>query len=92
MLCRIRQYRTRISQWGRDKKIKPAEMAAIVRKRQQRKLVENDKRDQRFTVRDRVVDPQKIDRWMNRHDISQTSLYAPNPEACKSKFGKYPSC
>ncbi|KIL85095.1 hypothetical protein FAVG1_11524 [Fusarium avenaceum] len=77
----IRQYRTRISQWGKDKNIKPAEMAAIVRKRQQRKLIENDKRDQRFTVRDRVVEPQKIDRWMNRHEISQTALYAPIPAA-----------
>ncbi|KAI6763923.1 hypothetical protein HG530_007712 [Fusarium avenaceum] len=77
----IRQYRTRISQWGKDKNIKTAEMAAIVRKRQQRKLIENGKRDQRFTVRDRVVEPQKIDRWMNRHEISQTALYAPIPAA-----------
>ncbi|WZH43997.1 Kinesin light chain 2 [Fusarium acuminatum] len=68
-------------QWGKDKNIKPAEMAAIVRKRQKRKLVENDKRDQRFTVRERVVEPQKIDRWMNRHEISQATLYVPSPAA-----------
>ncbi|KAG5658045.1 hypothetical protein KAF25_006996 [Fusarium avenaceum] len=77
----IRQYRTRISQWGKDKNIKPAEMAAIVRKRQQRRLVQNGKRDQRFIVRGKVVEPQNIDRWMNRHEISQTALYAPSPAA-----------
>ncbi|KAM0207689.1 hypothetical protein ACHAQI_007486 [Fusarium lateritium] len=77
----LRQYRTRISQWGKDKNIKPVEMAAIVRKRQQRKLVDNDKGEQSFTVRGRTVEPQKIDRWMNRHEIPQTALYAPSPAA-----------
>ncbi|GKU02778.1 kinesin light chain 2 [Fusarium langsethiae] len=77
----LRQYRTRISQWGKDKNIKPREMAAVVRKRQQRKLVEVEKREQTFTVRGRNVEPHKIDRWMARNEVSQTSLYAPSPAA-----------
>lgn len=58
-------------------------MSAMARKRQQRKLVEVDKREQTFTVRGRDVEPHKIDRWMVRNGISQTSLYAPSPAACK---------
>ncbi|UZP36506.1 hypothetical protein NXS19_004322 [Fusarium pseudograminearum] len=80
-IAELRQYRTRISQWGKDKNVKPQEMSAIIRKRQQRKLVEVDKREQTFTVRGRDVEPHKIDRWMARNDIAQTSLYAPSPAA-----------
>ncbi|KAH7255284.1 uncharacterized protein BKA55DRAFT_537697 [Fusarium redolens] len=87
----IRQYRTRITQWGKDKNIKPAEMAAIVRKRQQRKILESEKREQIFTVRDREVEPQKIDRWMSRHEISQTHLYAPSPAASDTNSKATPS-
>ncbi|CAG1965214.1 unnamed protein product [Fusarium graminearum] len=77
----LRQYRTRITQWGKDKNVKSQEMSAIVRKRQQRRLVEVDKREQTFTVRGRDVEPHKIDRWMTRNNVSQTSLYAPSPAA-----------
>ncbi|KAJ4341733.1 hypothetical protein N0V95_007125 [Ascochyta clinopodiicola] len=42
---RLRQYRTRISQWKQDKNVKPQEMQAIVRKRQRRKLLEPNKRE-----------------------------------------------
>ncbi|KAJ4122769.1 hypothetical protein NW768_010212 [Fusarium equiseti] len=80
----LKQYQARISKWGKDKKIKKPEMAAIVRKRQQRKLVEVDKRKQIFSVRGRNVEPHKIDRWMVRHEVSQTSLYAPSPVASKA--------
>ncbi|KAM0365790.1 hypothetical protein ACHAPK_009311 [Fusarium culmorum] len=80
-IAELRQYRTRITQWGKDKNVKPGEMSAIVRKRQQRKLVEVDKKKQIFTVRGRNVEPHKIDRWMARNDIAQTSLYAPSPAA-----------
>lgn len=83
MLYRIRQYRTRISQWGKDKNIKPVEMTAIVRKRQQRKLVEIDKGELIFTIRGSTVESQKIDRWMNRHRVPENLLYAPSPAACK---------
>ncbi|WXC58018.1 hypothetical protein SNK03_003916 [Fusarium graminearum] len=77
----LRQYRTRITQWGKDKNVKSQEMSAIVRKRQQRRLVEVDKREQTFTVRGRDVEPHKIDRWMTRNNVPQTSLYAPSPAA-----------
>ncbi|CEI67481.1 hypothetical protein FVEN_g5585 [Fusarium venenatum] len=76
-----RQYQSRISQWGKDKNIKPREMAAIVRKRQQRKINETEKREQIYTVRGRNVEPHKIDRWMARNNVSQTSPYAPSPTA-----------
>ena len=80
---RLRQYRTRITQWGKDKNIKPAEMTAIVRKRQKRKLVEVDKGEQVFSVRGRNVETHKIDRWMARNEVSKTSLYSPSSAACK---------
>ncbi|KAF1967391.1 hypothetical protein BU23DRAFT_437468, partial [Bimuria novae-zelandiae CBS 107.79] len=77
----LRQYRTRISQWGKDKNVKPQEMEAIVRKRQKRKLVETDKRPLVFEVRGGQVEPQKIERWMKRHDVAESFLYAPSPAA-----------
>ncbi|GAB1310447.1 hypothetical protein MFIFM68171_00657 [Madurella fahalii] len=73
----VRQYRFRISQWGLDRKIKPGEMKAIVRRRQRRRLVETDKPDLAFSVRGENVDPQKIDRYMKRNGISQDTLYSP---------------
>ncbi|KAH7124434.1 hypothetical protein EDB81DRAFT_664786 [Dactylonectria macrodidyma] len=87
--AQIRQYRTRITQWGKDKNIKPVEMTAIVRKRQQRKLVEVDKGELNFTVRGSTVESQKIDRWMNRHRVPENLLYAPSPAACKSTCDGY---
>ncbi|KAF2177735.1 hypothetical protein K469DRAFT_602421 [Zopfia rhizophila CBS 207.26] len=78
-----RQYRTRISQWGMDKNVKPQEMAAIVRKRQRRKLVETNKGQLVFEVRGSQVEPQKIERWMKRKGVVESSLYAPSPAACK---------
>ncbi|KAH8745009.1 hypothetical protein F5883DRAFT_588450 [Diaporthe sp. PMI_573] len=77
----LRQYRTRISQWGKDRNVKPQEMEAIVRKRQKRKLVETDKRPLVFEVRGGQVEPQKIERWMKRHDVAESFLYAPSPAA-----------
>ncbi|KAF7508875.1 hypothetical protein GJ744_008584 [Endocarpon pusillum] len=77
----IRQYRTRISQWGWDKKVKPDEMKSIARKRQKRKLVETDKGELAFTVRGNPVASEKIDRWMKKNSISESTLYAPSPAA-----------
>ncbi|RGP65710.1 kinesin light chain 2 [Fusarium longipes] len=77
----LRQYRTRLTQWGKDKNVKPAEMAAIVRKRQQRRFDNGDKGEQAFTVRGITVESHKIDRWMARNGVSQTSLYATSPAA-----------
>ena len=87
--CRLRQYRTRISQWKKDKNIKPREMKAIVRKRQHRRLVEGRKAELVFRVRGKEVDAQKIDRWMKRHGISENQLDVPSPTACKSEFIGY---
>ncbi|KAF2271084.1 TPR-like protein, partial [Lojkania enalia] len=73
----LRQYRTRVSQWGKDKNVKPQEMRAIVRKRQQRRLVEVNKGELLFKVRGKQVEPQKIDRWMKSHEVPESLLYAP---------------
>jgi hypothetical protein len=64
-------------------------MKAIVRKRQQRKLVEGDKRELVFTVRGSKVESQKIDRWIKRNDVPESFLYAPSPAACKSTYNGY---
>jgi hypothetical protein len=71
----------RISQWGKDKNVKPQEMQAIVRKRQKRKLVETDKGQLAFEVRGSEVELRKIERWMKRHDVVESALYAPSPAA-----------
>jgi hypothetical protein len=69
-----------------DKNIKHEEMQAIVRKRQHRKLFENNKAELVFTVRDNAVEPQKVDRWMKRNDVPESFPYAPSPAACKSLY------
>ncbi|KAJ9636760.1 hypothetical protein H2199_007754 [Coniosporium tulheliwenetii] len=76
-----RQYRTRISQWRKDKNVKTHEMEAIVRKQQQRRLVEREKGRLAFTVRGKEVKPQKIDRYMKRKEIPEGVVYAPSPAA-----------
>lgn len=58
-------------------------MKAIVRKRQQRKLVETGKGELMFKVRGSVVEPRKIDRWMKKEGVPESMLYAPSPAACK---------
>ncbi|KAH7088838.1 hypothetical protein FB567DRAFT_319314 [Paraphoma chrysanthemicola] len=78
---RIRQYRSRITKWKLDKNIKPAEMKCIVKKRQQRKLLEPNKPDLMFRVRGNPVEPAKVQRWMNRHDVPDSMLYAASPVA-----------
>lgn len=73
----------RVSQWGKDKNVKTQEMQAIVRKRQKRKLVETGKGQLAFEVRGSKVELQKIERWMKRHDVVDSALYAPSSAACK---------
>ena len=82
-VCRLRQYRSRISQWGQDKNVKPQEMQAIVRKYQKRKLIEPHKRRLVFEVRGTEVDRQKIERWMKRHGALENLLYASSSAACR---------
>jgi hypothetical protein len=79
----IRQYRNRITEWKLDKNIKPAEMEAIVRHRQRRRLLENNKRDLKFRVRGFEVPSQKIERWMKKRGITADMPYAPNSPTCK---------
>jgi hypothetical protein len=50
-------------------------MKVIVRKRQKRSLVEADKAELVFKVRGRVVDPEKIDKWMKRNSVTESMLY-----------------
>jgi len=88
-LQRLRQYRIRISKWGKDKNIKSEEMRAIVRKQQRRKLVEVEKGKLVFKVRDNEVEPRKIDRWMKGHNVPESALYAPSPAACKSTYSRH---
>jgi hypothetical protein len=64
-----------------DKNIKPDEMEVIVKKRQQRKLVETDKGELNFRIRGSEVLTEKIDRWMKRKGISEDLVYAPSPAA-----------
>jgi hypothetical protein len=72
-----------VSKWGLDKNVKPNEMKVIVKKRQQRKLVETNKRELVFKMRGNLVEPQKIDRWMMRNAIPEDMIYAPSPAASK---------
>lgn len=81
--CRVRQYRSRVSKWGLDKKIKQKEMQAIVRKRQERKILQGDKPELVFHVRGREVETKKVDRWMRDHGIDEYALYLPSSGACE---------
>ena len=80
----LRQYRSCITRWGKDKNVKFEEMQAIVRKRQQRNIIEPHKRGLVFEVRGNEVDRQKIERWMKRDKESDSFLYAPSPAVCRS--------
>jgi hypothetical protein len=72
-----------------DKNVKPNEMKSIVRKRQRRKLVDSDKGELVFAVRENIVEPEKVDRWMKRNGIGESTLYAPSPAACKRASNYY---
>ena len=91
-LLRVRQYRSRLTRWKLDKNVKPEEMKAIVRLRQQRSLVESDKRDLKFRVRGQEVEPQNIERWLKRHDAMESALYATSSAVCKSLRVDHVNC
>jgi hypothetical protein len=61
-----KQYKDRITKWGLEKKIKTAEMEAIIRKQQERAL--QGKRSA-FLVRNKPVDSKKIARYIKVHSI-----------------------
>jgi hypothetical protein len=63
------------------KNVKPQEMQAIVRKRQQRILEEEDKAMLGFRIRGSEVEERKIERWMKEKRIPESVPYAPSPAA-----------
>jgi hypothetical protein len=69
--------------WKKDKNVKKREMECIVRKRQQRRLVEVNRRELVFTIRGKPVNMGKVDRWMADHNVSGSMLYSPGSRACK---------
>lgn len=78
-----RQLKSRLEKWGAVKNIKNAEMKAIVRKQQHRRLVQPEKRDLHFVLRGRHVPQEKIDRFMKREGITDDDLYAPESGGSK---------
>jgi hypothetical protein len=79
MSTREKQYKTKISQWRLDKKVKDGEMKAIVRKQAKRKL---EGKDSGFRVRGRAVEPKKIERYKKRKNVSEEALLSqPSPAA-----------
>jgi len=74
-----RQYKTRITQWGLDKKVKHNEMKAIVRIERKRKVQEG--KDTCFRVRKRPVDRKKIKRFIKDHPSVDES----SSKSCESR-------
>jgi hypothetical protein len=71
-----KQYKDRIEKWSINvKNFKAYEMKAVVRKRQQRKL--DEKKETGFRIRGRKVEPEKIEQFMKRNGISESSQYWP---------------
>lgn len=68
---------------GADKNVKRDEMKAIVRKQQRRKILE-DKGGFVFRVRGRIVEQEKITRFMKQNSVSESHLYSPSLAACGS--------
>ena len=58
-------------------------MKAIVRKRQHRTILESDKSELAFKVRDHMVETEDIERWMRRNGVPNDHLYCQSPEACE---------
>ena len=56
-------YKTKITQWGLDKKNKKNEIMAVVRKKTQR---DNVGKESRFRIRGQDLDLEKIDRYLKR--------------------------
>ncbi|KAJ6779294.1 hypothetical protein PWT90_07909 [Aphanocladium album] len=67
----LRQYRSRISQWGLDKNVKSKEMDFIARKYYERRRCYPHKSTYTFRVRGKLVPPAKIRRWIERTNARQ---------------------
>ncbi|KAF3044009.1 hypothetical protein E8E12_005978 [Didymella heteroderae] len=77
----LRQYEKVIEKWKLSKNIKTREIAAIVRKQQQRDLVDVNKGPLAFSVRGKPVEPERRQRWMRSRGVSKNELYAPDSAA-----------
>ena len=64
-------------------------MQAIVRLRQERKILELDQPELVFYVRGREVDKKKIERWMRDHGVEEDVLYL--QDQARGKFDIRPS-
>src|SRR5271170_5523652 len=60
-------YKTKINQWGLDKRNKRSEVLAMLRKKRERAT---EGKDTLFMLRDRVVDDKDIERYRKRNRIS----------------------
>jgi len=69
----LRQYRSRITKWGLDKKVKAVERQFIVRKHAQRRLLEPNKKSLVFKVRGKLISRAKIERW-TREEVGGNAL------------------
>ena len=77
-MARLRQYETILKKWKQGKYIKHREMEAIVRKTQQRNLVDVNRGALAFKVREKPIETERIQRWMRTRGIPDDELYAPN--------------
>jgi hypothetical protein len=71
---RERQYKRKIATWKLDKNIKDADMKVMLRKQRKRKLEEG--KESKFEVNGRPVPPQKINRFVQRKEMTDEEIPA----------------
>lgn len=64
-----------MEKWNLLSHVKQAEMRAIVKKRQFRRINEAHKEDLNFELRGNPVPSENIERWMDRHGVPRDGLY-----------------
>jgi hypothetical protein len=72
-------YKTKIHQWGLDKRMKRVEVLAMLRKKREGAI---EGKDTLFILRNRVVDDEDIERYRKRNRISfnlQTAAFGHSP-------------
>ncbi|OAA56370.1 Transcription factor [Cordyceps fumosorosea ARSEF 2679] len=79
----LRQYRSRISQWGLDKNVKTREMDFIARKYYERQAYLASRSPYAFRVRGKAVPLAKIRRWVERtstkrNDVTEARASTPS--------------
>ena len=65
-MFREAQYKKKITEWKFGKKVKAREMQHILRKENQQRKIDPEKRSDYF-VRGRIVDPDKVERFKRDH-------------------------